>query len=261
MNYRILLLFLVISFVACSKANDEGILAAFDNNLNYDAKLKVNIASIYKSNPLMRIKINDQIVSSSITARTPYPGGGYNTNGNSLGSYLSVPPGKVKVSIMIPFISDSLKRNQDSILLYSAEVNLTQGKYYSLHISDTAAQTKSVLFEESLVVPNDTLPYFKFVNLMPNVPAIDLYFGTTVVAQNIKYLESSSEFTVDINSTSTAWSIRPAGSLPTATAIATYTSASTLTRNRKYTAFAMGYSGLAGATEVRRPFVAFYLVK
>jgi len=92
---------------------------------------------------------------------------------------------------------------------------------------------------------------------MPNVPAIDLYYDTIKVASNIAYLSSSNYFDIIRTPTSLAWTIREAGTLPTSTALATYTSANTTQNQRVYTAFASGYKGSIDA--VRRPYIAFYL--
>lgn len=271
MHIHIALFVLLITFVVgCKKSTTEGILATYQTGiLENNAMLKINNAAIFRSNPNFKIKINDTIVTHPFTARTPYPGGGYNTGGNSLGTYLSVPSGNVKVSLMIPYMAggtaqDTLKWKTDSISLFSTTLQLTNGKYYTLHITDTVKDNlKHVLLEENDVTPIDTLPYYRFVNLMPNVPSLDLYFGPTKVASNVAYLTSSAEFTVDINQASQAWTIREAGDTSTvaSTAIATYTSSGTITKGRKYTAFAMGYQGLSGTTEPRRPFISFFLTK
>ena len=95
---------------------------------------------------------------------------------------------------------------------------------------------------------------------MPNVPAIDLYYGTTRVATNIPYLGSTDYFDLAVPTTALAWTIRATGTAATSTALATYTSINTNLNQRVYTAFASGYSGLP-TTDPRRPFVAFYLVR
>ncbi|MCH5717204.1 hypothetical protein [Niabella hibiscisoli] len=99
------------------------------------------------------------------------------------------------------------------------------------------------------------------MNLMPNVPAIDLYFGPTLLAPNIAYLASSPEFSIDTSQTNKVWTVRAAGSGTAGTAIATYDGVNTLNTGRKYTGFAMGYNGLAGTTEPRRPFISFFYTK
>ncbi|WP_346236477.1 DUF4397 domain-containing protein [Niabella insulamsoli] len=262
-----LLALLVSVVLSCSKEDNEGIKSTFDTNLDGNAQLKVNLASVYRSNPQFRIRINDQIITDPFPAREPYPGGGYNTGGGSSANFLAIPAGNVKVTVFIPFTKtgsweDTLRFAQDSIRIYETTINVEAGKHYSLHTADTANNFKNALIEESLALTNDTLPHFKFVNLMPNVPALDLYLGTVKVASNISYLSSSPEFIIDPTvNTSTSWTIRPAGALPTSTAVATYSSASTILRGRKYTAFAMGYSGLSGTSEPRRPFISFYLIR
>lgn len=264
LKYVIAACLLVIVVAGCRKT-DDGIISTFDTDITNNAMLKINIASIYRSNPSMRIKINDQIVSGLLTARTPFPGGGYNTGGDNVGTYLAVPGNRspVKVSLMIPFVGDTSRRAQDSVSLYETSIDVTNGKYYSLHIADTASKTKSVLFEENLALPTDTLPYFKFVNLIPNIAGagLDLYFGDSLLATGIKYLESSNEFAVNPRQASTAWTVRQTGLPASAPAIATYTSGNTYIRGRKYTAFAMGYFGLSGTTEPRRPFISFYYIR
>ncbi len=83
---------------------------------------------------------------------------------------------------------------------------------------------------------------------------IDLFFGTTKVAGAIAYLGTSPYFNVAIN-TGTAWSLRRAGG---ATAIASYSSASTTTNQRVFTVIARGYVSVGTSTsEVRRAAVSF----
>src|SRR5688572_25810702 len=80
------------------------------NEINYGdtvevtdkALLKFNYASAYQANPSVHISINGQRVSNLIQHRTPFPGGGFNTLGSSQPDYLSVDPGTMEVSIVIP---------------------------------------------------------------------------------------------------------------------------------------------------------------
>jgi hypothetical protein len=232
------------------------------NTINYgetqavgadQALLKFNFVSTYITNPSVVIKINGNRVSSPITARTPFPGGGYNTGGGSAPDYLVVNPGNLEVAVVV------LKKGTDidSLQLYKTNITLESGKNYTAHIADTSANTTTVLATDDFAKPDSGFSKYKFVNLMPNVAAIDLYYGTTVVAANIPYKGVSNYFTMATPATSLAWTIRPAGSAPTSTALATYTSASTTTNQRIYTAFALGYSGATDAT--RKPYISFLL--
>jgi hypothetical protein len=92
---------------------------------------------------------------------------------------------------------------------------------------------------------------------MPNVPSVDLYYGTTLVSSAIPYLTSSAYFDLPSPITTAAWTIRETGAAPTSTALATYTSANTSQRRRIYTAFALGYKGQTATTT--RPYISFFL--
>jgi len=250
---------LIITVIACDK--NEINYGEFDKLTDNQSLIKFNFNAAYRANPSYQIKINGSRVSQLITARYPFPGGGYNTGGDSRPDFLAVNPGNVEVSFTIP----KKGTNIDSVELFKTTVAAVAGKKYTLHVSDTTggtATTKSLLLEDDFIVPDTGFCKFKFVHLMPNVGAVDLYNGSTVVATNISYLTASSYFSIPTGiPTSTVWTLRAAGSLPTSTAIVTYTSASTILNQRIYTIFGTGYSGIAGTTDVRRLFLSFFLVR
>lgn len=229
-----------------------------------DAIVKINYASLYADNRYVFIKFNGKRVTPLIRGRQPFPGGGYNTGGDVRADFLSISPGDVRVDVTLPHkLDDGL----DSTILYTTNVKLEAGKRYTIHITDTAAFTKSVMTEEDFSKPDSGYARYRFINLMPNVPAIDLYYGqsntTTIadkkIASNIKYLESSDYITLNRAATRT-WKIRPAGAaVTTATVLANYTSASTLLNQRTYTIFALGYNGIKVAP--RMPYVSFFHVR
>lgn len=239
---------LVCSLASCDK--NEIKYGDFDVVDASKALLKVNIVSPYRSNPQIYIGIDGQRVSNPITSRTPFPGGGYNTGGGSTADYMALTPGKHEFKIAIPNIG----KDTDSIVLYTTEINLEAGKNQSLHVCDTGTNTTSFLLTDDVKMPDSGFVRYKFVHLMPNVAAIDLYYGTTKLATEIPY-KGSFEFTMARPTASAAWTTKVAG---TSTTLATYTSASTYTNSRVYTAFASGYSGLT-STDPRRAFVSFFL--
>lgn len=218
-----------------------------------NALLKVNMAIPYKTNPTMYIGIDGKRVSNPITSRTPFPGGGYNTGGGSTADYMVLAPGKHTVSVVIPKKAIG-ETGIDSISLFETEITLEAGKNQSLHISDTGSTTNAFLLADDVSMPDSGFVRYKFVHLMPNVAAIDLYYGTKVLATNVPY-KGSFEFTMARPTASAAWSTKVAG---TSTTLASYTSTSTYTNSRVYTVFASGYSGLA-SPDTRRPYVSFYL--
>ena len=243
------LLAVVLLSAGCKK--NEIKYGEFDNVSPEQALLKINFVSGYASNPAVQFVINGERVSTLITSRTPFPGGGFNTGGGSTPDYLALTPGSKEFKVSIP----KKGTNTDSIVLFTTNFNIEAGKAHVAHITDTASKTKILVTNEDLTKPDSGFVKLKFVNLMPNVPAIDLYYGTNKVASNIAYLAASDYFTMQVPSTSLAWAIREAGAAPTSTALATYSSASTTANQRIFTAFALGYKGSTDA--VRKPYISF----
>jgi len=237
-----------------------------------EALLKINNVSMYANNRTAFYKINGQRVSGPLTARSPFPGGGYNTGGDSKPDFLVVQPGEINLSVVMPKKKDD---GTDSVVLYSTTLNVDAGKKYSLHLTDTAANVKKLLTEENFVMPDSGFARYRFVNLIPNVAAVDLYYGRTAVTAadqsadslvlgNVPLLQMSPEFRMraggQIGGVLGIWKIRPAGAAKTATTLlASYASASSVLNRRIYTAFACGYSGKTIASQ--RPYVSFYLVR
>jgi len=173
-NNLFMLLLAAVGFaglVSCEKNS----FAAKDNIfVEGKSKLKINFFSSYQSNPSFHIKIDGIRVSNLLTYATPFPGGGLNTGGGSYADYLSVEPGTHKVTIARPFTGT----NGDSVELASATISIAADKVYSLYLADTAANTISVLAEDNLNSPDSGFCRYRFINLMPDLPEVDLYFGT-----------------------------------------------------------------------------------
>ncbi|MFC4230267.1 DUF4397 domain-containing protein [Parasediminibacterium paludis] len=257
----------ILFVVSCSKNNSITNQPYLSYGVSGKSLLKINFASAYAGNPTVLLKVNNLAVSNLITARTPFPGGGYNTNGSNYALYLSVPLGTNSVSVVRPKVGTDV----DSIVLFSTVLTMTDTMAYTLHIADTLVNSSSNL-TKSLLVKNDISDLdtgyarFRFVNLMPNVPALDLYLNGMLIKSNIGYLQASDTFGVKtgINAPNYAtfatptWVIRPAGALPTSTALATYASVNALQSRQVFTVFAMGYSGATGS---RLPYVSFTLDK
>jgi len=159
----------------------------------------------------------------------------------------------------------------DSIVLSEQTVNLKGGARYTIHVADTAATTKMFVAEENLIRPDSTFATYRFVNLMPNVEALDLYYGAapgttepiqdSLIARNIKYGEMSPYFTIR-RATTRSWKIRRAGDPVTnASVLAFYTNASSTLDRRSYTAYALGYAGFPTTNTIMRPYIAFYLIR
>jgi hypothetical protein len=266
LKYGIALAAIVLMY-ACSKK--DGI-----TNQPYDAygisgtqgQLKINLAFAYTIDyATLRIRVNGKTVSGSMQSRQPFPGGGYNTRGSNFALYLSVPQGSNTVSVFIPKVGT----DTDSIVLYSGTVSVPDNNPYTLHLSDTARNPRSGKVDDLLVknIINklDTgFCRFKFVNLIPNLAAVDLYLNGIKIKSSIPYKTATDTFSVRTgvnqpgwtSAITTTWAVRPAGALPTSAATASYASSNGLQSQKVMTIFSMGY---ATATGTRLPYVAFTL--
>lgn len=240
-NYIISGLVVVVFLAGCEK---NGLRTSNYIDVAEQAQLKINFFSMYRSVPTYQIKVNDVRVSNNLTIPTPFPGGGLNTGGGSTADYLSINPGATKVAISLA----KAGTGDDSLQLATTSSTLDPGKKYSLYFADTAANMISLLVPDTLTRPDSAYAKYKFVNLMPDVPALDLYIGTIKVASNIAYKGISPSFTVPTNSTSTTWAIRTVGGT---TNLITYASATTINNQRVYTVIARGYNGITATSDIR----------
>jgi len=224
--------------------------------------IKINYASPYKDDRFVIVKFNGRRVTSRIQNRTPFPGGGLNTRGDLRADFLTVEPGEVKLTIATPFKIDN---GLDSLEIFSTTMTIEKGKRYVVHITDTAKLTKTVLTEERFLLPDSGYAEYRFINLMPNVPALDLYYGQSatvhtadrLIASNIQFLKISDYIRLNRASART-WKIRAAGAASTTAPIASYTSTSSLLNQRAYTIYANGY---LGGTTGNAPFLSLFFVR
>ena len=231
-------------------------------------QLKINLAFAYTIDyATILLKVNGNVVSNSLQTRTPFPGGGYNTRGQNFALYLSVPTGSNTVSVVLPKVGTST----DSVVLYSTTVTIPDSGPYTLHICDTLVNattnnTSNVLVRNVINDMDTGWCRFKFVNLIPNAPAVDLYLNGNLIKSNLAYLKATDTFSLrtGVNAlgytagTSPSFAVRLAGAAPTSAALATYTSANTLQSQMVLTVFCMGY---AGSTGTRLPFLSFTMDK
>jgi hypothetical protein len=237
----LLLSITTMSLLACKKHVIEPLPVTSASGM---ANLKIVHAMAYPTNVAMQLKVNDVRVSNNITYSTPFPGGGLNTGGSNFPWYLLVKPGPNKISVSYPKYLSS----NDSVMLHSSTVTLDANKYYTLYITDTGSLSQSVLVPENVGEVNDGVSRYKFVNLTPNVAALDLYFAGNLVAGNIPYKGTSAEFTLPYKTTG-QWAIRPAGAASTSTALAIYptgTTTQTIPNKRILSVYSRGYSGGTG---------------
>ena len=205
------------------------------------AQVKLGYFSAYTVTPNTILYVNDVPVSNTLAAPVSFPGGGINMNGLSNGDYLLIKPGSTKIQGFRPvpatgnIMTKLFEFNQD----FGANTN------YTFYITDTAANTVGFSLEDTKVKPDSGFARFKFVNIMPNLAAVDLYKGTTVatatlVQGNVNYKASSPSFDLPLPIADSFY-IRPAGAAATTPPIARRFFA--LSNQRIYTMLARGYNG------------------
>lgn len=254
-------------FKSCSESIQD--FGAVDFVTGEKAIVKINMASVYPDDRFMVVKFNDVRITPRIQARQPYPGGGYNTRGPSSSEFLMVDAGKINVKISLPKKVDDGK---DSLVLYSGDINFKSGGRYTLHIADTGANTRLIPTEEEFVLPDSAYASYKFINLIPNVEAVDLYYGffsnvassqtaaqDSLVAANIKFGEISPTFILHRGASKT-FKVRPAGAPVTnESVLAFYGNAGSTLNQRQYICYALGYQGQTSVA--MKPYVSFMLVR
>lgn len=234
-----------ISLMSCEKNIQRELdLVSTDGK----AYIKINYAMAFTVNSNAQLKINGNRVSTTLTFPYPFPGGGLNTGGSSNPDYLALDPKQIDLVVSRPKVGTA----EDSVVLFSksfANNAIFFGTNYTIHLTDTGANATGVVVTDNITRPDSGFSRFKFVNLLPNQTALDLYYGTVRVASNIAYKANSPEFTIQVTGSSASWTIRPAGALPTSTALATY--AMTVPNQRSFTVFTSGYSGATGTRAAR----------
>jgi len=212
------------------------------------ALFKINYSCPYAKNPAVQVKINGVKVSNGITYSTPFPGGGLNTGGSNNADYMAVPAGSNEVSFSISKVGSG----EDSILLYKTSVEVIANAYQTLHVTDTLANTTSVLTPDASIKADSGISKYRFVNLIPG-SSLDLYAGTVKVASNIAYKAVTDTFSVAAGS-NPVWSLRVAGGATTLGT--TYQNTGTTTNQRVFTIYSRGYIGPA-TSDIRSPKISF----
>lgn len=253
-----LLLVFAFAWAGCEKHADR--IADFTVvDATQNAFVKINYASAYQANQAVQLKINDVRVSNTINYSYPFPGGGLNTNGASDPLYFPIAAGNTKISVVVP----ARNTTTDSLQLFTGTIATQAGKYYTYNIVDTGANAQPVVVEDDPSIVPAGFGRFRFTNLMPNQPALDLYYGTTVVAANIAYKATSASFDLPTTTTAATFTIRPAGAAATTTALATYPATGTygIPNSRSLTVFARGYSSITSTSDPRRGQLSLFFVR
>ena len=212
----------------------------------------------------VQMKIDSVRVSSLVTSPTPYPGGGFNTGGNSYADYLSMEPGTRNLVLSVPKVGT----NTDSLVRFNGPVNLTEGIRQTIMITDTGANMAATVIADDITPPSPgTVAKGKFFNGIPGTN-IDFYMrtpsGVIAPAKNIAYKSVSGYFEFTAGIGNDTLDIVLAGSpytSATSPVLARYIwLAGNIIPGRVYTILSAGYNGLPSTgTDNRRPRVSVVL--
>lgn len=250
-NSYILSALCAVTLLGACKKNTLNV-APFDY-VEGNALFKLNYSSPYRNNPAVQLNIDGKRVSNLLTYSTPFPGGGLNTGGSSNADYLNLSAGQHTVSLAIPKVGT----NTDSLELYKTTVQLSADKYMTLHVTDTSANTTSVLLTDLSNKPDSGITKYTFVNLIPG-SKLDLYFGTTKLASGIDYKAKTDTFSIAAG-TNAQWFLRDAGTTVNMAQYPTTNATNYLIPNQRvFTIYARGYLGYPiTSTDIRRPMISF----
>lgn len=158
------------------------------------------------TNQPVQAKINGVRVSPTLPYNTPFPGGGLNTGGSNNSDFLVLAAGSNNVQLSIPKVGTQ----DDSIKVFEGTFNFTT-KRQTVFFTDSFPNIQGILVETEAAAPTDSGKVrIKFVNLIPNVAAVDFYRGTVKIKENIPY-KGETEF-FDVFAGSETYRVREVGS-------------------------------------------------
>lgn len=219
------------------------------------ALIKFGLFSMYTVSTPLTIYRNDIKLSAAIASPYGYPGGGFNTGGNSYADYLGIDPGSIKFDIASVYPNTNYVQRQ----IFDTTYSLAADKKYTILVADTLASTTSVLLEDNFPVNLDSgYAFFRITNLIPNSGSLDFYKNDSLIARNVAYKATTDLIRLPA-SLADSFAIRPAGSPggPASAATVFYRLA-TNTNKRIYTMVSRGY---LSASTPRNPTISLIINK
>lgn len=192
MRYTFLAI-IILGLTACEK-NKLAEKVEIDPSGTASVKLGYFSQYIAANNVGVQAKFDNERVTNTFTSPTPYPGGGFNTGGNSFADYLSIAAGTRNLIISIPKAGSS----SDSVVRFNGPVNLTPDVRQTVMLTDTGANTAATVVIDDITTPmGNSVARAKFFNGMPGT-TLDFYIrssqGIFIGPKNIAYKSVSSYF-------------------------------------------------------------------
>ena len=234
---NLLILFVLVALLGCKK---NGLYTTEQLGIEGRALTKLVIASTPAVAPTVLVYDNGERISGALLLPYGYPGGGFGINGSTNGDYLSLDPGSHKFEM---YTTNAGTANLISKILEATQ-QLEGDKKVSVYVTDTGANVKSVKAPDDAATPDSGFTTIRFTHLIPNVPSVDFYKGTTLLKANVAYTTYTEFMNVAIGNDS--FSIRIAGSAPGTAASALAYRVFSPSNRRIYSFLSRGYQGSTG---------------
>jgi hypothetical protein len=202
------------------------------------AYLKVAYFCPDTTNPLVQCYVNDNLVQTTISNNTPFPGGGLNTGGGSANGYLAVDPSKGAATIKFSTINPGTSLPNKE--LFSFTLPVVANTQQVAFITDTGVNRSAFMVNVDTERPDSGFVKMRFINCIPNAGPMSFYFKNVLIADNVKYKEVL-DFKAIPLATDTL-KLYPTGTPTNVTPLALY-SFSTIGNRKVYTTICRGFLG------------------
>lgn len=147
--------------------------------------------------PGIDIYVNDKKFSGVNTATGATPA--LLTFGNaypSTAEYATIPTGNAKIGVVVPSLNNATG--------IAADLNVEEGKYYSVFATGLAPNYSPLVLEDKLPVTSGKNIYVRVINLIPNSTTAEFTVNGQIIASGLGYKNSENNFiTVPIPSFNT----------------------------------------------------------
>ena len=133
------------------------------------------------------IYVNDKKFSGVNTATGAAPA--LLTFGNaypSTAEYAAIPVGKAKIGVVVPSLNNATG--------IAADLNVEEGKYYSVFATGIAPTYAPLVLEDKLPVPSGKNIYVRVINLIPNSTTTEFTVNGVIIATGVAFKNTDTNF-------------------------------------------------------------------
>ena len=100
--------------------------------------------------------------------------------------YATIPNGKAKIGVVVPSLNNATG--------IATELNVEEGKYYSVFATGLAPDYSSLVLEDKLPVTTGKNIYVRVINLIPNSTTAEFTVNGQVIASGVNYKNTDNNF-------------------------------------------------------------------